>query len=159
MNGLLLCGNVRTVNPCGSARAGAQSTTAARLFAPATIQKFLANVDRREPDRCWLWRGKRVKDDYGQFYIDPSMPRRAAHRYALEVSLGRELVGGVVMHSCDTPACVNPAHLKHATPSQNTRDSIRKGRRPRQPVPHKWARSIHLRARRRHAERYAGKVA
>lgn len=37
----------------------------------------------------------------------------------------------VVMHSCDRPLCVNPAHLRLGTSAQNAADSARKARRPR----------------------------
>jgi hypothetical protein len=33
-----------------------------------------------------------------------------------------------VLHSCDTPACFNPAHLRPGTPKENVRDSIERGR-------------------------------
>ena len=34
----------------------------------------------------------------------------------------------IVMHTCDMPACVNPAHLRVGTQLNNVRDSIAKGR-------------------------------
>lgn len=36
---------------------------------------------------------------------------------------------GVIMHSCDTPNCVNPEHLKHGTVADNIADMVAKGRR------------------------------
>lgn len=32
------------------------------------------------------------------------------------------------MHTCDTPACINPAHLKSGTHQQNKYDAVVKGR-------------------------------
>jgi DNA-binding transcriptional regulator YiaG len=37
-------------------------------------------------------------------------------------------MGGIVMHSCDRPACINPAHLIMGTTQDNVDDKISKGR-------------------------------
>lgn len=37
-------------------------------------------------------------------------------------------MGGVVMHSCDNPRCINPEHLTLGTYAENTQDMLRKGR-------------------------------
>jgi len=48
--------------------------------------------------------------------------------YALHAGLDVHTMGGVVMHSCDNPACVNPAHLSLGTQRDNVHDMLRKGR-------------------------------
>lgn len=37
--------------------------------------------------------------------------------------------GSLLMHSCDTPSCVNPAHLSIGTKRSNAADMTAKGRR------------------------------
>jgi len=36
--------------------------------------------------------------------------------------------GMIIMHICDTPACVNPAHLRLGTQAENVKDRDQKGR-------------------------------
>lgn len=87
--------------------------------------RFWAKVEKTET--CWLWTASTIRDGYGLF--NPSPGKRAvAHRWILEQT-GTEIPAGyVVMHTCDTPACVNPAHLRVGTQSENIRDAVEKGR-------------------------------
>lgn len=80
-------------------------------------------------DGCWLWRGVVNRDGYGTFTVD--YKPLLAHRYAWERANGQSAKGHVVMHSCDTPGCVNPAHLRLGTHSENAKDRHRKGRSAR----------------------------
>ena len=53
-----------------------------------------------------------------------------AHRLALANALGLDVftMGGVVMHTCDNPACVNPDHLVLGTHELNMLDMRHKER-------------------------------
>ena len=52
-----------------------------------------------------------------------------AHRFAWEQATGEPLEReAVLIHSCDTPACVNPAHLRVGTSKENVADKTQKGR-------------------------------
>ena len=76
---------------------------------------------------CWEWRGKRLPRGYGRL----SNGRRCevyAHRYAWERVNGPVPEGLLVLHTCDNPGCVNPAHLFVGTFGDNNRDTVAKGR-------------------------------
>lgn len=51
-----------------------------------------------------------------------------AHRLSFEMAGGVLLEGQDVMHSCDNPLCVNPAHLTAGTRTDNMQDAKAKGR-------------------------------
>lgn len=77
---------------------------------------------------CWIWRG--CKDGAGYGYVSLLNRPVSAHRIAYRLEYGDIPKGLEVCHSCDTPLCVNPAHLFVATHEQNMRDMRRKGRWP-----------------------------
>jgi hypothetical protein len=75
---------------------------------------------------CWLWGKSLDTHGYGQCSI--AGKRGLAHRAVFRLATGIDPAGRVVMHTCDTPACVNPKHLKLGTQLDNIRDRVRKGR-------------------------------
>jgi len=81
-------------------------------------------------DSCWLWTSSKTSQEYGLFWFDGKS--RLAHRVAFEFYIGPIGEDMCVMHSCDNPSCVNPAHLSLGTLKDNTQDMLTKNRFPNQ---------------------------
>lgn len=93
--------------------------------------RFWSKVDRSQlsPGGCWLWTRATNAGGYGLF----GLQRRAllAHRVAYAALVGVVPDDLCVCHRCDTPGCVNPAHLFLGTHADNSDDKVRKGRQSR----------------------------
>lgn len=76
---------------------------------------------------CWEWQAGRNEHGYGLFATRRS-GRSRAHRVAYERFVGPIPEGLHVLHTCDNPPCVNPAHLFLGTVKDNSKDMMRKGR-------------------------------
>jgi hypothetical protein len=83
-------------------------------------QKVIFGLD------CWFWTGNKNRDDYGVFGWGGV--NVLAHRWFYEECVGPIPRKTVLMHTCDNPSCVNPAHLSIGTHSKNRRDTISKNR-------------------------------
>lgn len=71
---------------------------------------------------CWLWARAYTGNGYGQ------LGRRGAHRASWEAFNGPIPDGLWVLHKCDTPACVNPHHLRLGSQKDNMSECGSKGR-------------------------------
>ncbi len=91
------------------------------------IERFWDKVDVRSLAECWLWTAGKFAKGYGAFAYAGHRPGYA-HRFSYLLHHGDIPEGALVMHSCDTPACVNPTHLRLGTAGDNARDSVSKGR-------------------------------
>lgn len=83
-----------------------------------------------EHGRCWIWTGAKAtkagRQTYGNVVVTPGKWTKA-HRAAWELTHG-PTDGLFVLHRCDTPLCVNPAHLFLGTHADNMQDMLAKGR-------------------------------
>lgn len=90
------------------------------------VARFWGRV-RKDPGGCWLWTGPTDNRGYGR----ATVRRRTvmlAHRAAWLITLGELEDDRCVLHRCDTPKCVNPAHLFLGDRGDNARDMASKGR-------------------------------
>lgn len=82
--------------------------------------RFWAKV--KKTPGCWVWTASTNSHGYGQFRVDGRM--RRAHRVAWEMTNGPIPAGMSLDHRCANPLCVNPAHLRVTTRSQNMQHRI-----------------------------------
>jgi hypothetical protein len=89
------------------------------------LERFMSKVSPEPNTGCWLWMAGVDKDGYGKFATGPNggQTHYRAHKWIIGAPKG-----ALVMHSCDVPCCVNPAHLRVATQKENREDCVRKGR-------------------------------
>lgn len=85
-------------------------------------QGHLWDVDVRGPDDCWDWLAPVNNGGYGYFWDKSSKSVVLAHRRAWERVNGAIPHGASILHSCDNPACCNPAHLRCGDAKANAQD-------------------------------------
>lgn len=93
-------------------------------LAVAPSVRFMEKVDTT--GACWLWTGGTFPNGYGQFWLDGR--NTSAHRASWRLFRGPIPSALVICHRCDTPPCVNPAHLFLGTVGDNNQDKMIKGR-------------------------------
>lgn len=99
-----------------------------------TVEGMAGSYEEVKGSGCWEWkRGARVRVMGGKEY--PAYGNvwwrgkiRKAHRVMWEIHRGDIPEGKMVLHRCDNPRCVNPAHLFLGSAKENQQDSVEKGR-------------------------------
>jgi hypothetical protein len=102
------------------------------ILTETRLNNFWAKVDKTScSSGCWFWTGAKQggrAGRYGAFQMGWKTQKRA-HRLSFEIANGPIPDGMMVCHSCDTPLCVNPAHLFLGTAKINIEDMDAKNRR------------------------------
>lgn len=88
------------------------------------IERFKSKLFKTE-NGCWEMNTHLDKDGYPLIWFVDNNIRGAQVSYVI---YHKKPLTGIVCHTCDNPACVNPAHLFMATSKANTHDMLSKKR-------------------------------
>src|SRR5690348_5279365 len=104
-------------------------------------ERIIANAvyDPEHTGECWIWLGKRSKSRNGSDRYYPIMtvhvPGKGTrnvrvHHLALTLFRGIRRPNKIFIaaHSCNTPLCINPMHLRWALQTTNMRQCVAEGR-------------------------------
>lgn len=99
-----------------------------RETARAFLQEiFLEQVQVVPESDCWWFvPGKPNRGGYKTFMWGGR--HELAHRFAYKLWKGEIPTGLNVLHSCDTPPCCNPDHLRVGTDMDNMQDRLARGK-------------------------------
>lgn len=95
-------------------------------------QRIMDKIEVGSTDDCWEWQGGKNGRGYGQVRIGG----RKGNVYYVTRLLwrlvhGTDPINQLICHTCDNPACCNPAHLFLGTDADNMADKVSKGRQAR----------------------------
>lgn len=94
------------------------------LLRPNKSPEFWSQIEKT--NTCWFWIGRKDRCGYGVYSINNFSHK--AHRYCYEITNNIKIGSLIAMHTCDTPHCVNPDHIKLGTHQDNQHDKFLKNR-------------------------------
>lgn len=100
-----------------------------RQYIRGTIADRLQARTETMPSGCWHWTGALNSLGYGQLNFEGK--RQLTHRLSFQLHVRPLAVGEQVLHHCDNPLCLNPAHLFVGDPAANSKDKVSKNRHAR----------------------------
>jgi hypothetical protein len=92
---------------------------------PDIKQRLAKHIQIDQVTNCWNWQGA-TASGYGVMNINSKLI--GAHRVSYSEYVGDIPAGMRVLHECDNPRCVNPAHLVAGTQKKNMQDMVKRGR-------------------------------
>jgi hypothetical protein len=88
--------------------------------------RFWSKVNITDLFDCWNWNSTKNKQGYGHITIENKTIK--AHRFSYFINFGTIPDNLCVLHHCNNPSCVNPAHLYLGTTQDNTNDMLNANR-------------------------------
>lgn len=97
------------------------------MFDTEFVERFESKFEKSE-EGCWIWTASVAGKGYGQMKLPKQRKQEYSHRLAYMIYKGEIPKGHDICHTCDTPRCVNPAHLFLGTRKDNLQDMKAKNR-------------------------------
>lgn len=96
------------------------------MISTKVFNRFMAKVQKPNDNGCWLWTACKNELGYGDFGVGGKNLK--AHRVSYQLFVGEIPDGLFILHSCDTPSCVSPFHLRTGNNQDNVNDMISRRR-------------------------------
>src|SRR2546423_15677330 len=88
-------------------------------------ERFLDKISPEPNTGCWFWLAAINNKGYGMLTVcDGRKHVMLAHRFSYLSEIGPIPPGKELDHTCHTPMCVNPRHVKPKTHSGNMLNSM-----------------------------------